>query len=152
MLAAICSLILPLAICGVQKDQPFQLPDSAVTGTYYEGDGLGVNHFLTLTAGHTFLFKGHTDIGVEEVNQGRWKYDGDILVLLPERANSQHDWTGTATRLIPIGWGKAVYLVSEGEAPGFQWLDSVGIRRSTSIWRNMISLGHSREISPPLRT
>lgn len=95
------------------------LPDSLLAGRYYQGDGLGVNHVLILGTDHRLTFEGHTDVGASEKNQGKWEYDGEVLLLRLDRKSDAHHWTGTSTRFVPICWGDAVTLVEEAATPGF---------------------------------
>ena len=89
-------------------------------GSYYFGDGLGVNARLKLApkSGFTFIWRGC--LGVYDRNYGvvLLKKDGG-LKLLPHFENSQAGFRGFATDLIPVLWGERHYLIPTDEMVAF---------------------------------
>lgn len=87
-------------------------------GTYYFGDGLGVNCSLVLTKDN-FTFRWTGCMGEYDKNAGPARMEGNLLVLSPKRPNSREGFQGTATRFYPIRWSKRIYLVGEEQMLGF---------------------------------
>lgn len=88
-------------------------------GSYYFGDGLGVNCTLGISGDHRFQFQWQGCLGVYDTNSGSWEMQGDVLVCKPEHPNKQQGFAGMNLRFIPVQWGKRYYLVEENEMPGF---------------------------------
>lgn len=95
----------------------FDLKD--VYGTYYFGDGLGVNCSLSILPDNRFTFAWHGCMGEYDRNSGRWELDGDVLELKPEQENVSRGFQGVNVRFIPVKIGETEYLVDEHEMPGF---------------------------------
>jgi hypothetical protein len=90
-----------------------------VAGTYYHGDGLGVNCILTLSPAGACAFEWHGCIGVYNRNHGTFTSDSGIVQLILALPNSRHGFCGTATRFYPVAWAKRRYLVAEEQMLGF---------------------------------
>jgi len=109
-------MLFPIAmyLCATQVVKP-----QAIVGVYYEGDGIGMNHLLTLNADGRFTFSAQTDTGGREERMGTWKLEGELLVLKPTKGNDRYPWKEDQSKFVPIVWNKAVDLVAENEMPGF---------------------------------
>ncbi|HKO56856.1 MAG TPA: hypothetical protein VJ276_13360 [Thermoanaerobaculia bacterium] len=97
------------------------LPAAAATdvaGSYYQGDGLGLNWGLVLDADHSFAFKWRGCLGVYGSAHGQWRLEGDRLHLI---AKGQPD--GMAERMpleyVVVRWGPRTYLVEAEEVVAF---------------------------------
>jgi hypothetical protein len=92
------------------------LQDHEWAGTYYMGDGLGVNVSLNLapTNGFTFVWTGC--LGIYDYNYGpvEEREDG-LLVLRPQLENDRRGFRGTATEFYPVRWGARRYLLPKDE-------------------------------------
>lgn len=95
------------------------VPKSGIPGTYYFGDGLGVNCSLSLTSKGRFRFGWSGCLGEYDRNEGTWSLDGDIVVLKPKKPNQREGFQGMGVRFVPVTWGKRWYLVEESDMPGF---------------------------------
>jgi hypothetical protein len=93
--------------------------DANLLGTYYFGEGEGVNCRLTLSRDRKFTFKWNGCLGEYDHNQGTWSIDGDVIVLKPELPNRREGFKGMGVRFIPALWGRRVMLIEENEMPGF---------------------------------
>ncbi len=97
--------------------QPFTMAD--LTTSYYFGDGLGVNCYLTLGADKRFSFKWRGCLGTYDENVGSWDIANGLVVLKPEKPNKREGFQGTATRMYPVRWGERLYLVPDDEMIDF---------------------------------
>ncbi len=88
-------------------------------GTFYQGDGLGVNLYLTLKDDGRFTFVWRGCLGEYDRNEGPWHIEGDCVVFEPEKLNKREGFLGMDTRFVPFKWGERIYLIDEYEAPGF---------------------------------
>jgi len=88
-------------------------------GSYYLGDGLGVNCRLVIEANGRFTFRWTGCLGEYDRNQGSWTVEGDRLLMKPEKANRCQGFNGMNLRFIPVKWGARMVLVDEYEMPGF---------------------------------
>jgi len=84
---------------------------SSITGSYFLGDGLGVNWTLHLDADQRFVFKWRGCLGVYATAVGTWALRDDHVALTVERAEGMaeklpHEFT-------VVTWGDRTYLVSE---------------------------------------
>lgn len=108
------------ATAQVPENTPVQRYDpTRIAGEYYQGDGLGANLYLTINLDYTFKFRWMGCLGEYDKNHGKWKFEGDVLVLEPELPNLREGSRGTATRFIPVSWGERNYLVEESAVPAF---------------------------------
>lgn len=87
-------------------------------GSYYYGDGLGVNVSLTLapSAGFSFLWTGC--LGIYGQNYGAVREDGGRLHL-EARLPNRDGFGGIADELVPVLWGKRHYLVRGTDVTSF---------------------------------
>ena len=128
----IAALLPFLLAVGCMVSQPVEVPVRAqpiaqkplydiarVAGTYYQGDGTGVNLHLTINKDNTFNFRWTGCLGEYDKNLGKWKIEGDVLVLEPELAHEQKGFKGMDVRFIPVPWGERMYLVEENSVPCF---------------------------------
>jgi hypothetical protein len=82
-----------------------------IAGSYYYGDGLGVNCSLHVTPAGRFSFAWSGCLGVYDRNKGTVTVTGDTLTLHPKKANPRDGFRGTPTAFIPVKWGDRIYLV-----------------------------------------
>jgi hypothetical protein len=105
------------------SDPPKPAPTlKALAGSYYHGDGLGVNCQLTVKADGTFTFVWRGCLGVYDENDGTAKLIDGHLKLAPTKPNKRDGFRGMETDFIPVSWGKLkprMYLVPAGEAKEF---------------------------------
>ena len=96
------------------------LGDHSWAGTYYYGDGLGVNSRITLAPKGGFAFIWTGCVGVYDRNYG--------TVSLTERGslklgltfeNSRRGFRGVAEEFVPIAWGERHYLIPSDDVVGF---------------------------------
>ena len=90
-----------------------------VEGTYYRGDGLGVNWTLSLSAAGTFSFTWDGCLGRYDDNDGDAVVDGDFLELRPRRPLDRGLGKQLPLRWVPVPWGGRMYLLEEGDVPLF---------------------------------
>jgi hypothetical protein len=89
-------------------------------GTYYYGDGLGVNASLTLAPKSGFVFTWEGCLGVYDRNFGDIiQTDRGSLKLGLMFENSQKGFQGVAEELVPIAWGQRHYLIRFDGVPAF---------------------------------
>ena len=87
------------------QDQP-QNSLKAVVGSYYYGDGLGVNCSLVVKPEGRFTFMWRGCLGAYCQNQGDAKIVNHHLILTPEQPNESRGFGGTPTDFIPVPWGE----------------------------------------------
>lgn len=107
-----------------------------VTGDYYFGDGLGVNCSLTISKSNTFAFRWTGCLGEYDKNSGSFEWQGDLIVMHPQRPNNRDGFRGMSTRFYPVKWDSRMYLVAEEQMLGFCHKFSKG-------WRGEELLGRS---------
>jgi len=89
-------------------------------GTYYYGDGLGVNARLTLAPQSGFVFIWTGCLGVYDRNFGDIvEVDHGHLKLNPTFENLQQGFQGFAEELVPVTWGQRQYLIPVNNVVGF---------------------------------
>jgi hypothetical protein len=129
-------LLLTLLLSGHALQSPAQAA-AQLSGSYYFGDGLGVNCSLELKKDDTFAFRWTGCLGVYDENRGKVTRDGDVIVLHPEKPNVQEGFKGTPTRFIPVKWGDRQYLISEAEMLGFCHRVAMGWSGDEPLGRNV---------------
>jgi len=107
-----------------------------VAGTYYFGDGLGVNCDLVLEASSKFSFRWTGCLGEYDRNSGNYDLTDEMLTVHPTSPNRRDGFRGMAERFFPIRWGTRIYLIADEQMLGF--VDK--IRRG---WRGDEILGRS---------
>lgn len=90
-----------------------------VAGTYYLGDGLGINCSLTIRPEGRFSFGWRGCLGVYDQNAGGARVVAGHLILSPERPNGRGGVFGTPTDFQIVTWGNRRYLVPESEKRSF---------------------------------
>lgn len=95
------------------------LKDHSWAGSYYYGDGLGVNVHLSLAPKSGFAFTWHGCLGLYDLNYGRVVEKGDGIKLLFTFPNERKGFEGIAPDLVPIVWGERHYLVPAGASIDF---------------------------------
>ncbi|MCB1034794.1 MAG: hypothetical protein KDD47_13265 [Acidobacteria bacterium] len=95
------------------------LPEPHWAGSYYAGDGLGVNHYLSLAPDAGFTFEWHGCLGVYERNWGEVEADGDLLLLQPVFTGDPEGFIATTRRFRWVQWGERSYLIPGGEVAPF---------------------------------
>lgn len=99
---------------------PPPAPLGDLAGSYYRGDGLGVNHTLKIRPKGTFTFSWDGCLGNYRSSRGSASREGHALFLL-------EDWVGrgdrvpdaTTGRYLPVPWGKRRYLVPVADVLDF---------------------------------
>ncbi|MCY3017848.1 MAG: hypothetical protein NTW87_02290 [Planctomycetota bacterium] len=94
-------------------------PDHPWAGSYYFGDGLGVNSALDLAPDAGFVFEWHGCMGVYDRNHGSMAIEDGHIKLKCLFTNRQDGFRGIAVDLLPIGWGTRHYLVPAEKLPDF---------------------------------
>ncbi|REK11910.1 MAG: hypothetical protein DWQ37_12875 [Planctomycetota bacterium] len=95
------------------------LGDHAWAGSYYYGDGLGVNVSLILSPESGYVFEWHGCLGLYDRNYGDVTRDGDRVRLQFEFENDQQGFSGISPELLPIRWGDRHYLIPPGDVVAF---------------------------------
>jgi hypothetical protein len=88
-------------------------------GSYYQGDGLGVNVTLDLAPAAGFVFEWHGCMGLYDRNFGAVNLDGDHVHLIPELPNTRKGFEGTPLDFNLVRWGKRRYLIPSDAMLGF---------------------------------
>ena len=108
---------LPTAFGTARQPQAPSLAD--VAGSYYRGDGLGVNHSLKIEADGTFSFRWDGCLGNYARSAGTVARRGGGLSL---RTTSAHDPRGLAIPegpYLPVRWGDRHYLIPADDVMSF---------------------------------
>jgi hypothetical protein len=92
---------------------------AAVIGSYYYGDGLGMNFSLVVKPEGRFSFVWRGCLGVYGTNEGSAKVVNDHLILTPEQPNESRGIKRIPTELIPVRWGERLYLVPNEAGKAF---------------------------------
>jgi hypothetical protein len=92
---------------------------AAVAGSYYYGDGLGMNFTLVVKAEGRFSFMWRGCLGVYGKNEGGAKVVNNHLILKPEQPNESRGIERLPTDLVPVRWGERLYLVPKEAGKGF---------------------------------
>ena len=87
-------------------------------GSYYSGDGLGVNRSLVLSPEAGFSFEWEGCLGPYDRNYGDVADDGQTLLMAPVLPNDARH-VGLATALVPVTWGDRHYLVGFDKITAF---------------------------------
>lgn len=90
-----------------------ELKDHPWAGTYYRGDGLGVNITLTLAPESGFVFTWYGCLGLYDQNYGEvtWDEKENILRLSFTFENNQKGFQGLNSEFVPVPWEEQHYLV-----------------------------------------
>jgi hypothetical protein len=92
---------------------------AAIAGSYYYGDGLGINCSLVVEPEGRFSFNWRGCLGVYGKNEGGAKVVNDHLILTLEQPNDSAGFGGTPTDFIPVPWNDRLYLVPAKSGKGF---------------------------------
>ena len=90
-----------------------------VAGTYYQGDGLGVNWSLTVSAAGAFSFTWDGCLGRYDENDGDAVLEGGFLELRPRKPLDHGMGKQLPLQWVPVPWGGRMYLLEEGDIPLF---------------------------------
>jgi hypothetical protein len=102
-----------------QIDQELNtLKGHAWAGTYYYGDGLGVNVDLRLAPKSGFAFTWNGCLGLYDLNYGD-VVEADGRIKLAFKYPNDRKYFGIAPELIPIVWGERHYLIPTDEVVKF---------------------------------
>jgi len=82
-----------------------------VVGSYYFGDGTGVNCTLTLTKQGAFAFIWRGCLGTYDENIGSASVKNGVLHITPKKPNLRKGFRGTPTEFFPVRWGIRMYLI-----------------------------------------
>jgi hypothetical protein len=102
-------------------------PLAGISGSYYYGDGLGINCSLVVKSEGRFSFIWRGCLGVYGKNEGIARVVKDHLILTPEQPNDATGFGGTPTDFIPVRWGDRLYLVPKDAGKGFCSLVNEGL-------------------------
>lgn len=86
--------------------------DHAWAGSYYRGDGLGVNITVELAPKAGFAFAWSGCLGVYDQNFGTVQEKDGSLVLTFALPSQSKGPAGLASTLVPVVWGERHYLVA----------------------------------------
>lgn len=81
-------------------------------GSYYRGDGLGLNCTLDIDGEGRFTSLWTGCLGVYDRNEGTAAMVDGRLVLHPERPDRLKS---LATEYVPVRWGERTYLIPKGD-------------------------------------
>ena len=88
-------------------------------GSYYYGDGLGVNVSLDLAPKAGFVFEWRGCMGVYDRNYGTVEEKDGIINLNCELENKREGFQGIDTKLVLIKWGERRYLIGTDQIVDF---------------------------------
>lgn len=88
---------------------------SQVAGQYYQGDGLGYNNYLRLSAEGTFGFEWAGCLGTYDENNGPYRLEKGVVVLSPELHSVRKNFKGMPFQYWPVNWGPRLYLIPKKE-------------------------------------
>jgi hypothetical protein len=108
----------PLIKVALRQGIPPSITVGDLVGSYYRGDGLGMNCRLRILPEDRFSFGWSGCLGMYARNYGSARQVDGPLTLYPVKANSRKDF-GTATRFLPVRWGERQYLIPEEDALDF---------------------------------
>jgi hypothetical protein len=80
-------------------------------GSYYYGDGLGVNVHLSLAPKSGFEFTWNGCLGLYDLNYGDVVEKDGRITLVFTHPNSRKGFEGIAPELVPLVWGERHYLI-----------------------------------------
>ena len=92
---------------------------SEIAGTYYQGDGLGVNWTLTVDSQGRFSFTWDACMGRVDDNFGDAEIDDGVLLLHPQKPLEHGKLRRLPVRLLPVRWAERLYLVDDESMPLF---------------------------------
>ncbi|MCA9253864.1 MAG: hypothetical protein R3E58_07045 [Phycisphaerae bacterium] len=96
------------------------LPNHEWAGSYYHGDGLGVNASLTMAPSNGFVFVWTGCMGVYDRNYGDVTFtDQGTIQLTFEFVNDEKGFQGVSPEFMPIAWGERHYLIEPDRVIGF---------------------------------
>jgi hypothetical protein len=91
------------------------VPFADVAGSYYRGDGLGINQSLDITAYGSFKFHFSSCLRSSQT-PGRVLRHGSLIFLGPI---GPRGWDIDASGFLPVHWGDRRYLVPAGDVMSF---------------------------------
>ena len=94
----------------IDKESKELGPDHWV-GSYYEGDGLGVNKYLDINPEADFTFKWRGCLGLYDHNHGKVRAEKDRLLLSFDLPKIKEGFQGLEEEFIVVRWGKRTYLI-----------------------------------------
>lgn len=104
-------LVALLGLAAVLAARP--VPLESLAGSYYYGDGLGVNRMISIDPEGTYNYIWRGCLGVYATAYGRITLDaGGVAVLGPAEEGGEG---GLSLRLRVVRWGERTYLVPEDE-------------------------------------
>ncbi|MFN7988640.1 MAG: hypothetical protein U0529_14285 [Thermoanaerobaculia bacterium] len=90
-----------------------------LAGSYYQGDGLGVNWRLELRADGAFLFRWEGCMGTYDEKSGTWRLADGVVRLSVAKQTPNGMPESLALALVPVAWGSRVYLADPDEPQEF---------------------------------
>jgi hypothetical protein len=93
--------------------------DHAWAGSYYQGDGLGMNVMLRIAPTAGFVFEWRGCMGLSDRNFGTVKEADGRIALSFQFPNKRVGLSGLAPEFIPIRWGDRRYLVALDQIESF---------------------------------
>jgi hypothetical protein len=107
-------MLLTLLLALLASDQA---RNSVVVGDYYQGDGTGVNWYLTLKSDSQYSFKWAGCLGEYAKSEGQWSMAGTQIELHPGITVDMPERFPTAYEI--VRWGERTYLVPSDELTDF---------------------------------
>lgn len=98
---------------------PGEGPLKNVAGSYYFGDGLGVNCSLVVQAEGRFSFRWSGCLGTYDQHEGPALLKEGHLILKPEKPNIREVFQGTPTDFVAVRWERRLYLVPAARGKDF---------------------------------
>ena len=116
-------------------------------GSYYQGDGTGVNVSLKLAPDGGFYFSWHGCLGEYDRNFGRISIDEAGLIHLHcERPNVRKGFQGIDELLAPVRWGDRRYLLPPEKVVSFLAEEGGRWEPRDSIWGfDLLRLGDEQK-------
>jgi hypothetical protein len=91
--------------------------DTTLAGQYYQGDGTGVNWYLTLQTDHHYSFTWRGCLGEYGKSAGRWSFRDHQLTLRSATSAGMADKLPLTYRI--VRWGERTYLVPADDVVAF---------------------------------
>lgn len=110
------------------------LKDHSWAGSYYYGDGLGVNVELDLAPKSGFAFTWNGCLGLYDMNYGDVVESGRTIRLVPQLPNERKPFEGIAPDLLPVIWGDRHYLIPTNEVVKFANAINAGFEPREGSW------------------
>lgn len=95
------------------------IPFRDIVGSYYRGDGVGVNGMIDIGRDGRFSILASGCTGVYRRNRGGIVAYAETITLCPKRPEYLAGFSRDPITLVPVRWGDRVYLLPPGKMENF---------------------------------